>query len=538
MYICQQINPLYFRIANLTDEEQSWILQPDGSYKRLKAVTVKTRALMLSQKRLSSRIAIIDVGSNSVRLVVYDGLTRAPAPILNEKVMCGLGRDPQGTGRLSPDGVEMALRALSRFAALTRAMAITKVDVIATAAVRIASDGAAFCARVRQDTGFTIRVIDGPEEARLAALGVISGEPGAGGIVGDIGGGSLELALIDGGQVKDRVSLPLGALRLATLFPDAMGKAWQEIEDHLDSVPWLSLGRNKPLYAVGGSWRAIAKLWAHKENYPLSIVHNMALTTTEALPLVKLVARQNRITLASSGAVSRRRLESLPYACQVMARLLVRSHSASVIFSGHSLREGWMYENLPAELQKRDPLIEACTDFAEAEERFELHADELFRWSDPLFKRETLEMKRLRTAACIIGDVGWMEHPDYRAGQSYYRILRHPFLDLKHRDRVFLAFAVACRYASEFTGDAAVSRLLDKHHQTEARLLGLTLRLGHTLSGGARGVLPFTELELSKDELRLHFYDDATRLVGEVVEKRLSKLARLLDRTGRICIGE
>ena len=491
---------------------------------------------MLSQKQLSSRIAIIDVGSNSVRLVVYDGLTRAPAPILNEKVMCGLGRDPQGTGRLSPDGVEMAMRALSRFAALTNAMGIAKVDVIATAAVRIASDGPAFCARVSRETSLDIRVIDGLEEARLAALGVISGAPDASGIVGDIGGGSLELSLIDGGLVTERVSLPLGALRLATLFPDAMGKAWQEIEDHLDSVPWLKLGRNKPLYAVGGSWRAIAKLWVHRQDYPLGIVHNMELTASEALPLVKLVAKQNRITLASSGAVSRRRLESLPYACQVLAQVLSRSRSSSVIFSGHSLREGWMYENLPADLQKRDPLIDACTDFAKAEERFELHADELCRWSAPLFKHETPDMKRLRTAACIIGDVGWMEHPDYRARQTYYRILRHPFLDLGHRDRVFLAFAVACRYASEFTGDTAVERLLDKDHQTEARLLGLTMRLGHTLSGGTRGVLPFTELELTGDELRLHFHDDAARLAGEVVEKRLGKLARLLERTGRICI--
>ncbi|MFH1804810.1 MAG: exopolyphosphatase [Pseudomonadota bacterium] len=493
---------------------------------------------MLTDQRASNRIAIIDVGSNSVRLVVFDGMTRAPAPIFNEKVMCGLGRDIDATGQLNPEGVEMAVTAMRRFAGLLRAMKIVRVDVLATAAVRAASDGDAFCKRIKSETGLTIKIIDGLEEARLSALGVISGDPDATGIMGDIGGGSLELVLLDQGAIRERVSLPLGAMRLQTLFGNNRSAVEAEVEKHLSSVPWLDQGKDKPLFAVGGSWRSIAKLYIAQENYPISVIHNMTLPRPEIAELTHILSQQSRISLEKVGGVSKRRVDSLPHGALVMSRLISKMQARDVVFSGHGLREGWMFEVLPAAIRDRDPLLDACQSFAEDSERFHQHGEELYRWTDPIFRDQPENLRRLRLAACIIGDIGWNEHPDYRAEQSYNRILRHPYLELSHPERVFLAYTMGSRYTGNFKGDASSDRLLDDETRLTGRLFGQAIRLGHSLSGGVEGILPGTQLVPGDRELVLRLHKDYAAINGEVVEQRLAKFAKLMDRESRIEIVE
>ncbi|MEE3043697.1 MAG: Ppx/GppA family phosphatase [Pseudomonadota bacterium] len=489
---------------------------------------------MLTDQRASNRIAIIDVGSNSVRLVIFDGMTRAPIPIFNEKVMCGLGRDPEDTGKLNPEGVELAVVAMHRFATLLRAMKVTHVDVLATAAVRAASDGQLFCDRIAKETGLTVKVIDGLEEARLSALGIISGDPVATGIMGDIGGGSLELVLLDQGEIKKRVSLPLGAMRLHAVFGSDRTRLTSEITRHLDSVDWLAEAAGQQLFAVGGSWRSIAKLFIAQENYPISVVHNLAMPRSEMDELTHIISQQSRISLEKVGGVSKRRIDSLPHAALVMNMLMARMRPSEVVFSGHGLREGWMYEVLPEDLRQRDPVLDACLSFAEDGERFHQHGEELAHWCAPIFTALPVNIERLRLAACIIGDIGWNEHPDYRAIQSYNRILRHPYLDLNHHDRVFLAYTIGSRYTGNFKGDESSERILDEDDRLTGRLFGHAIRLGHTLSGGVEGILPKTRLVLEADKLILEFDKQVAALYGEVVEQRLSKLAKLMNRESEV----
>ena len=493
---------------------------------------------MLTDQRASNRIAIIDVGSNSVRLVIFDGMTRAPMPIFNEKVMCGLGRDPENTGRLNPEGVELAVVAMQRFATLLRAMKVTHVDVLATAAVRAASDGKEFCDRVTSETGLTVKVIDGLEEARLSALGIISGDPLASGIMGDIGGGSLELVLLDKGEIKKRVSLPLGAMRLHTVFGSDRARLTAEVNQHLDTVDWLAEGKGQQLYAVGGSWRSIAKLFIAQENYPISVVHNLAMPQSEMAELTHIISQQSRVSLEQIGGVSKRRIDSLPHASLVMNMLMARMKPKEVVFSGHGLREGWMYEVLPEDLRQRDPVLEACFSFAENGERFHQHGEEVAQWCAPIFSELPANIERLRLAACIIGDIGWNEHPDYRAEQSYNRILRHPYIDLNHHDRVFLAYTIGSRYAGNFKDDAAIHRILSDEDRLTGRLFGHVIRLGHTLSGGVEGILPQTQLLLEEGKLILQFEKKTSALYGEVVEQRLSKLAKLMNRESVVRLAE
>lgn len=425
-----------------------------------------------------------------------------------------------------------------RFATLLRAMKVSHVDVLATAAVRAATDGKEFCDRITRETGLTVKVIDGLEEARLSALGIISGDPMASGIMGDIGGGSLELVLLNKGKIKKRVSLPLGAMRLHTVFGSDRARLTAEINQHLDTVDWLSEGKSQPLYAVGGSWRSIAKLFIAQENYPISVVHNLAMPRSEMDELTHIISQQSRVSLEKIGGVSKRRIDSLPHASLVMNMLMKRMLPNEVVFSGHGLREGWMYEALPADLRQRDPVLEACFSFAENGERFNQHGEEVAQWCAPIFAELPANIERLRQAACIIGDIGWNEHPDYRAIQSYHRILRHPYIDLNHHDRVFLAYTIGSRYAGNFKGDEASDRILSDEDRLTGRLFGHVIRLGHTLSGGVEGILPRTQLLLDDDKLTLLLENQAAALYGEVVEQRLAKLAKLMNRESTVQIKD
>ena len=152
-----------------------------------------------------------------MRLVVFDGAARSPAYFFNEKVMCGLGAGMSETGHLNPTGRERAMAALRRFALLAEGMGAGPLSAVATAAVREATDGPDFAEQVLRETGIRLYVIDGPEEARLSAQGVLLGWPGAYGLVCDMGGSSMELAEIEGGRVGRCVSSDLGPLKLRDL---------------------------------------------------------------------------------------------------------------------------------------------------------------------------------------------------------------------------------------------------------------------------------------------------------------------------------
>src|SRR3954469_7698158 len=318
-------------------------------------MTLTLQRLPTSNLRSSSRIAVIDIGSNSIRLVVYDGLHRSPVPLFNEKIMCGLGRAVEKTGRLNPDGVSLAIENIARFARLIDGMDVAQVEVLATAAVRDASDGAAFVAAIEHRTGLTVRTIAGEEEARLSAMGVLSGTPGADGLVGDLGGGSLELVGLDRGVIGPQVTMPLGPLRLIESCGGKLPAAARVIDQHLEALPWLSGHKGRPFYPVGGSWRALAKLHMEQVRHPLHIIHHYTVEGAQLRDFVGVIARQSRSSLDKMSGVSRRRSDTLPFAALALERLLRHVEPSVVVFSAHGLREGLLFDMLSPEEQREDP---------------------------------------------------------------------------------------------------------------------------------------------------------------------------------------
>lgn len=479
----------------------------------------------------SDLAGIIDIGSNSVRLVVYQGRTRTPAVIFNEKVMAGLGRGIASNGRLSDTSVQIAVAALARFALLARDMGVTDLRTVATAAVREARNAARFVDLVRTTCGLDIEVISGEAEARGAALGVIAGIPDADGIVGDLGGGSLELIRVAGGEVHDRISLPIGALRLDAVRKRSNRALRPFIATALDQVGWAAKGAGKPFYTVGGSWRALAQFHIYLHDYPLPVIQQYTMDPGAPDRLVRSLARVEPKTLKDVTAISTSRLPSLPGAALLLSAVVKRLGSSAVVASAYGLREGLLYERMPSALQAEDPLIAAARDEGARQGRFPEHGDMLMTWMDALFGREGAgdelpAMRRLRHATCLLSDVAWRAHPDFRAERGLDVALHGNWVAITGRERALLAAAlIACFGGTPGIGTAVLSSLADAPSLATARHWGLALRLGQRLTGGTASALAASRLSVAGEVLTLTLAARDAPLYGEAVARRLKLLA-------------
>ncbi len=483
------------------------------------------------RRRPSDRIAVIDIGSNSLRLVVFERLGATLLPLLNEKVMCGLGRGIARTGRLSREGVELAYANLQRFVALARALKADHLMGIATAAVREASDGEAFAAEIERQCGLPVRIVAGAEEARLSAAGVLAGIPEADGVVGDLGGGSVELVRIAGGRkpaIGEGISLPLGPLRLAE-FADSPRAMLEAIKRSVRGADLLRAAHGKPLFLVGGAWRAIARLHMEQTRYPLHIIHQYTVHRRSAEAFLEILAGMSRRSLERIVTVNRKRLELVPLAALILRELLAVGGAERIVFSAYGLREGYAYGLLPIQ-EGVDPLIAACIGVAVSQSPGRSDGELLEHWTAPVFGELPAASRRLHRAACWLSDIAWTEHPDYRAEQAFTRSLRMPIGAVNHQERVFIASVLHARYggAPDDPVKAPTRPLLDDREAAEARGLGLALRLAHTLCGGALNLL--NEVRLSRDNgaLMLELPATGSLFQGEAVERRLAALGRAL----------
>ena len=476
-------------------------------------------------------VAVIDIGSNSVRLVVYDGAKRAPLPVFNEKVICGLGRGLDVDGAISPENIDMALNCLNRFFALTDSLGVRHVQTVATAAVREASNGKSFVDRVQRECGLTVEVISGGREAELSGYGVLSGIPDATGIMGDLGGGSVELVGLGDGRLRENATLPLGALRAVHDASVDRVDADRFIDQHLAGLDWLSTFEGQSFYAVGGAWRALARVHMDQARYPIHVIQQYTLSAAEALDFVRFVGHLSRNTLQGVQGLSRQRIDSVPYAARLLERLIQATRVENILFCAYGLREGCLYDRLSKRLKMQDPLIAMTQEVAGRAGRSTSDGETLAKWTAPIFEGETPAKARLRHAAANLADIGWSEHPDYRAEQVFLRILRMPIVGLTHEERAMLALSVASRHSSldGIIRRWKIDRLLSPAKMAEARAVGLAVRLAYTLTGGAIGLLEASRLAREGDRLILLLPAHADILVGDVVERRFRALAKSLN---------
>lgn len=483
--------------------------------------------------RAGAPIAIIDIGSNSVRLVAYADDGRVPTSLYNEKLLCGLGRGVATTGRLPKDAVERALLALARFRVLCRTMGVGEIKVLATAAARDAANGPAFLAAAAAACGQPIELLTGEREAALSAEGVISGFHHPDGVVGDLGGGSLELVDVGDGAVGTGITLPLGGLALQDLAENAPKKALKIAREKLERARFLSSLADRTFYAVGGTWRALARLQMLERAYPLNVMHGYQLALEEGgfLRMVERVASSSPKLL---GAVSEARRPLLVYGAIVLDEIVRLGRPSGITVSALGVREGMLYEALDPAARRLDPLIEATADLNELRARDPRHGQELRRWTDAFMGssgfHESEDERRYRHAACLLSDTGWRAHPDYRGDQSIALITHASFLAIDHPGRAYLALAISFRYngLSLDKADPTLADLAPPALLTKARLLGALMQIAFPITAAMGGVLPRTPLLIVDGQLRLTLPPDFASLANERLMNRMRALSKLL----------
>ncbi|MBA85324.1 exopolyphosphatase [Thalassobius sp. S69A] len=482
-----------------------------------------------SSKALS-RVGVVDVGSNSVRLVVFDGAARSPAYFYNEKIMCALGEGLGETGQLSPEGRRRALSALRRFQKLADGLGIQPLTTVATAAVREASDGPDFVTEVARETGLKIHVIDGQEEARLSAQGVLLGWPGSYGLVCDIGGSSMELAEIGGGQVGKCVTSALGPLKLRNMKGGKKARK-QFIKDTVAQLAETMGQQRNRLFLVGGSWRAIARIDMHRRGYPLHVLHEYRMTSKAIDATIRHTNESDPTELRQKCGVSSNRMALVPYACEVLKEVVRTFRPHDIAVSSYGIREGMLYEQMPQKLRDRDPLIESCYFAENKDARLPGFGKSLYHFILPLFSSAPLERKRLIKAACLLHDVSWRAHPDYRAEVCFDNATRANLGGLKHSERVFLGLALLHRYKNSRAGTSfePIFGLIDEKSQKQAEILGKAMRFGAMMWLQAEQPLGQLKWKPKLKELTLVLSNDAAPLFGEVAAARFRSLAMSLE---------
>lgn len=474
----------------------------------------------------SGRWAVIDIGSNSVRLVIYDGPRRAPFPICNEKALCGLGRDMDDGGALNPQAVESALAILARFKALLLQHGEPPVRIVATAAVREARNGADFVNAVAR-LGLAIDVLPGSEEARLSGLGVASFEPGASGLVGDMGGGSLELIRLMNGEVGETASLSIGPFRLMKHSKGDLKAAAREVDQALAGVAWLKSAASSSLFAVGGAWRAIARINMQLRHHPLPVLHHYEAPARQVIETCDLVARQSRSSLEETPGVSSKRVDTLPFAAVVLRSLMLAAGSERLIVSAGGIREGLLYDALPPGVRKEDPLIAGARYLGR---RFSPEAgmgEAAAAFIGPLFRNESAAQQRLRIAACLLTDAGAYFHPDLRGVQAFETALRAPFYGVTHPERATIALSLFCRHegANEAFPEPAILAMLTEDERRRAVQVGLALRFSSAFAPKAPQALRMSALSVDGGQLIFQTLAHLRPLLDDVARRRLDALA-------------
>lgn len=477
--------------------------------------------------------AILDIGSNSIRMVIYETQGRFPVPIFNEKILCGLGRGLDVDRRLAQDAVDRAQNAIIRWVKLAQQMQIGQIDMLATAALRDAKNADALCRPIKKATGLEMRVISGAEEARLAGLGVLSAIPSARGVIGDLGGGSVEFVNVEKGQTGKQETLPLGPLRFSVDDIQALETIRPHIQTSLKSVKWMKQNAGQDFYAVGGAWRNIARIHMILTGYPLHITHQYSIPADEAIVFMRTVERMSPVRLQTMAGINRRRIPQIPYAACLMTEILQVMQPAEVVFSAFGLREGYLFDQLEPKKAKEDPFLAACRHFAKTRQRLHHETDGtvLFDWIKPIFDARFSPWLRVIHASCFLSNIAGWEHPDYRAEHALERVLRFPITGASHRERAFMAKTVSSRYAGFLINKPAyqtISYLLTEEEIRMAHAVGLAIRFALTFSGGDVACLKGVYLMREAGFLVLQGKANKRVLWGEVCLKRLRALGKSL----------
>ncbi|WP_190275443.1 Ppx/GppA phosphatase family protein [Candidatus Puniceispirillum marinum] len=477
----------------------------------------------------TERVAVIDIGSNSLRLVVYANNGRYPFPLFNERSNCRLGANLDTTGILKQDRIDVAVTTITRFAHVLSNMGVSRVYAVATAAVRRATNAADFITPAEAALGHPIRVLSQSEEAHYVSKGLVLNVPSASGIVADLGGGSLEIVRLEKGKVKYSISLNIG--HLSTLKDKDIDKA-------LAGVKWLGAKKNLKLYGVGGSFRALGLAFIEETRYPLSVLHGLKIDADDAIDILNHIVSD----ISDVGGIPEGRKKTMPTAARIMRALMRTAKVAKLEISGSSIRDGVIAAYELNDAERADFLLAVCSEIYQNNSRFPDVPEKLFAFLKPLqMTSDSKQFNRLLEAACYLADFCWNEHEDIRGDLAARRVLGLPANCVTHKDRIWLALAVYHRHVGLKQNKARpreLRHILGEAHRKQAVAIGLGLRFAMFFSGGTATDLGKIRLSVAKKVLTLHVGAGAAALIDEHAERRFTLLAQSIKCSASIIIED
>lgn len=477
-----------------------------------------------------NRKAVIDIGSNSVRLVVYRIVRSAAIPHFNEKVLAGLGRGLTETGKLSEKGRSSALEALKRYRAIITALDVEEISVIATAAVREAEDGAEFVSEAEEILEFPVRVLSGQDEAQLSARGVLFGTFDANGIAGDLGGSSLEFCRVGESSVIGGETHMLGPLSFDA--STQISEREQRVAASLQSSELISAAPGGVFYAVGGAWRAMAKLHIHLEGYPLAILHGYRIAARDVEQFTRRIILGSAHMQSQIREITGRAPQAIKHAALVLQKVFQIGGFEQLYISSNGVREGVLTETVLR--AAGDPLIDGIAATAHLDETQYAFGDALHRFVKPALPLDgdlfglSQHGERIDRAACMLADSGARLHPDHRADIAYDLTLRGAYAGATHSQRAYMALAVGCRYYKSFRRPLADRVMMPQKRADRARQLGALMRLGAVFSGRTAENVNFASLQRNGNQLVLSVEPSHSAMVSSTVHKRLAQAAQHL----------
>jgi exopolyphosphatase/guanosine-5'-triphosphate,3'-diphosphate pyrophosphatase len=486
----------------------------------------------LKEKKLINKEAIIDLGSNSIRMLIYDNLLNSQIPIFNEKAICELGKNLDKTGKLDPKGSDFALSVLQRFKRILSNLKVKKFKIIGTAAIREATDSKLFVAKVKKILKKKVQVLTGIEEAENSALGVIIGFQRVNGVVVDLGGGSLEIARVEKNIIYEKISLPLGVLRLFNQPKRNKDKINSIISFYLNKIEWLRKGKTKNLYLCGGTWRTLLNAHIFKTNYPLSILHQYKLPAIEALKFSNRLSSVKLIKSEKLVGVTKSRTNYIPIGSYILSSLIKICDPSNILCSVSGVREGSLINKAYLNILKKDSLNRSVHFIALKKGDFGENYIKLYNFLKKIFPNKDENFPfRLLLPACSLSNFDWGLGTYQRAELVFHEVINSPILKLSHNDRIKLGLVSFWRHCStKYYPDLEFLKLLSNSEITACRRIGAALRFASSISVISSIFYEKIKIYVANEKtLILKVPKKYSQVISNQVQKRLKSLAEEMN---------
>lgn len=460
--------------------------------------------------------AVVDLGSNSVRLVIYRlGSQGTQQEIDNLKQTVRLSSHLGDDGRIAEAGIKAALRVLEQFCQLCRAYGVTHITGIATQAVRMAVNREEVLERIYEATGIPFRVVSGEEEARYGYLAVVNSLALEEGVTVDIGGGSTEITVFRDRRLVRADSIPYGAVSLTREFLRSdlpsmkdMKNLDRVIQRELDRRPWLT-GLGFPVIGMGGTARSLARIHQRRRHYPLLILHGYEMWPTEVTAILDMVRSMPIVKRRNITGLSADRADIITAGLAILDQILKRVGTSRFVISNKGLRDGVLMEHI-LHIRGQELLPDTLMYSIEnIHDQFGLnrnHAFHVWKLADRLFTamvnhglvEASEEHRRWLQVAALLHDIGRAISIYNTSKHTFYLLLQIPLFGISHRDRVMAAAIAAFKSTKQIqTYLSMYQEFFDEEDIPTITQLGVILRLVRAFDRTETGVV--TGLDLQPD---------------------------------------